>query len=204
MYHYSSTDWDCTKLELEAWKWYCIWPYNIGFLGFPQSRGCVPHISMELVDFHASTFESKISCSVLFTSQLLHTYNTGQYPSQNRARFTNVFFHRNSNSMENSFHYHLDSNTVIATKFCSWHNSCAVVACTKICCDPMASNKIRARRSFHLIWIMGKKSSVKRAPGSWDGRYHICSSHVFVPVFSSSKTASSIQYRSPSTEVRPS
>ena len=43
-----------------------------------------------------------------------------------------VIFHRNSNSMEISFHSHLDANTVIATKFCTWHDSCAVMACAKI------------------------------------------------------------------------
>ena len=67
--------------------------------------------------------------------------------------------------MEISFHSHLNSNTVIATKFCTWHDSCAVVACAKICCDLMASNGITARRNFHRIWIAGKKSLVKRAPG---------------------------------------
>ena len=35
----------------------------------------------------------------------------------------------------------------------------------KICCDLMASNGITARRSFHRIWIAGKKLLVKRAPG---------------------------------------
>ena len=50
-----------------------------------------------------------------------------------------MFFHRNSNSMEVSFYSHLDSNTVIATKFCTWHDSYAVVACAKICRDLMAS-----------------------------------------------------------------
>ena len=68
--------------------------------------------------------------------------------------------------MEISFHSHLNSNTVIATKFCTWHDSCAVVACAKLYCDLMASNRITARRSFHRIWIAGKKSLVKRAPGS--------------------------------------
>ena len=63
------------------------------------------------------------------------------------ARFTNRF----------SFHSHLDSNTVIATKFCTWHDSCAVVACATICCDLMASNGVMARRSFHRIRIAGKK-----------------------------------------------
>ena len=60
-------------------------------------------------------------------------------------------FHRNSNSMEISFLSHLDSNRVIATKYCTWHDSCA------ICCDLMAGNGIMARRNFHRIWIAGKK-----------------------------------------------
>ena len=68
--------------------------------------------------------------------------------------------------MEISFHSHLDSNTMIATKFCTWHDSCAVVACAKICCDLMASNGVTARRTFHRIWIAGIKMLVKQAPGS--------------------------------------
>ena len=75
------------------------------------------------------------------------------------------FFHHNSNSMEISFHFHLDSNTVIATKLCTWHDSCAVVACAKICCDLMASSRVMARRCFHRIWFAGKKPLVKRDPG---------------------------------------
>ena len=59
---------------------------------------------------------------------------------------------------------HLDSNRVIATKFCTWHDSCAVVACTKICCDLMASNGIMARRSLYLIWIAGKKNVSEMGP----------------------------------------
>ena len=80
-----------------------------------------------------------------------------------RARFTNGFFHRNSNSMEISFHSHLNSNPVIATKFCTWHDSCAVVACAKTCCDPMANNGVMARRSCHRIWNAREQPLVKRA-----------------------------------------
>ena len=47
--------------------------------------------------------------------------------------------------MEISFHSHLDANTVIATKFCTCHDSCAVVTCAKICCDLMVSDGIMAR-----------------------------------------------------------
>ena len=66
----------------------------------------------------------------------------------------------------NLFHSHIDSNTVIATKFCTWHDSCAVVACATLCCDLMASNGVMARRSFHRIWIAGKKPLVKQAPAA--------------------------------------
>ena len=66
-----------------------------------------------------------------------------------------TFFHCNSNSMEILFHSHLGSNTVIDTKFCTWHDSCR---------DLMASNGVMARRSFHQIWIVDKKTLVKRAP----------------------------------------
>ena len=70
------------------------------------------------------------------------------------------------NSMEISFRSHLHSKTVIATKICTWHDSCAIVACAKFFCDLMASNGIMARRSFHRIWIAAKKKTlVKRAPG---------------------------------------
>ena len=68
--------------------------------------------------------------------------------------------------MEISFHSHLDYNTVIATKFCTWHDICAVVARANICCDLMTRNGITARGSFHRIWIASKKSLVKRAPGN--------------------------------------
>ena len=80
------------------------------------------------------------------------------------APFHLGFFHRNSNSMEILFHSHLDSNTVIATTLCTWHDSCAVVACANICCDLITSSGITARRSVHRIWIADKKTLVKRAP----------------------------------------
>ena len=82
------------------------------------------------------------------------------------AHFTNRFFVAIQNTIGISFHSHLNSDAVIATTFCTWHDSCAVMACAKICCDVMASNGVVARRSFHQIWIAGKKTLVKRAP-SW-------------------------------------
>ena len=125
------------------------------------------------------------------------------------------YLYRNSNSMEIPFHSHLDSSTVIATKFCTWHDSCAVVACAKFCCDLMASNGIMARRSFHRIWIAGKKPLVKRAPGHWflplQGLFRkadmfgirpysqFCFDHV--STFTCPKTRRTVGQRSPSLEV---
>ena len=105
----------------------------------------------------------------------LYLYTKPQYDRcmESWPRYSSVwgpfhwrFFHRNSNSMEISFHSQLDSNTVIATKFCTWHDSCAVVACAKICCDLMASNGVMARRSFHRIWIAGEKTVNETGPWS--------------------------------------
>ena len=67
--------------------------------------------------------------------------------------------------MQISFHSHLDSNTVIATKFCTWHDSCAVVACAKICCDLMPGRQ----RSYHKAkfpsnLICGQKTVSETGP----------------------------------------
>ena len=66
--------------------------------------------------------------------------------------------------MEISLHPHLASNAVIATKFCTCHDSCVAMICAKMCCDVMSNNGITARRDFHRIWIVDKKSSMKRTP----------------------------------------
>ena len=69
------------------------------------------------------------------------------------------------------------------SKFCTWHDSCAVVACAKICCDLMASNGITIRRSFHRIWTAGKKSLVKRAPVPLLWLYSIPKNHLHCCAF---------------------
>ena len=53
---------------------------------------------------------------------------------------------------------------MIATKFCTWHDSCAVVACAKFCCDMITSNWITAKGNFHKIWNVTEMSLVKRVP----------------------------------------
>ena len=68
--------------------------------------------------------------------------------------------------MEISFCSHPSTNIVIATKFCTWHDSWAVVTCAKFCCDMINCNWIRAKWIFHRIWIVMEKVLVKWVPGS--------------------------------------
>ena len=57
------------------------------------------------------------------------THSTNYFPSQ-------------SNSLKISFSCHPNSNNVIATKFCTWHDSCAVVACANFFNDITTKNEI--------------------------------------------------------------
>ena len=66
--------------------------------------------------------------------------------------------------MEISFCSHPNTNKVIATIFGTWHDSWAVVACAKCCCDMIISSWIRAKWNFHHIWIVMEKSLVKWVP----------------------------------------
>ena len=65
-----------------------------------------------------------------------------------------TIFHHNSNVMEISFCSRPKPNEVIATRFCTWRDSCAVVACAKFCCDMIISNWITAKCICHRIWIV--------------------------------------------------
>ena len=78
-------------------------------------------------------------------------------------RFTNVI--SIAIQMRWKFRFTLPSILIlITTKFCTWHDSCAVVACAKLCCNLMASNEITGEVSIEFeMWA--KKSLVKQAPG---------------------------------------
>ena len=58
-----------------------------------------------------------------------------------------------SNSTENSSCTYAKCNAVIARKFCTWHDSCTVVACAKFCSDMNPCNGVTLKPSFHRIWI---------------------------------------------------
>ena len=66
-------------------------------------------------------------------------------------------------SMNTLFCSHPNAKNVIITKFCTCHNSCAVVAHAKVCSDQIANDEIMAKNIFHQIWFMMEKLSVKWA-----------------------------------------
>ena len=49
---------------------------------------------------------------------------------------------------------------MIATKFCTWHDSCAVVACAKVCSNNVALNGITTKWIVPEILIVSEKSLV--------------------------------------------
>ena len=65
-----------------------------------------------------TSWDLKIRC-------LIGDWNGAQRPITLRIS------HYNPNVMEISFCSHPTSNGVIATQFCTWHDSCAVVACAR-------------------------------------------------------------------------
>ena len=55
-----------------------------------------------------------------------------------------------------------NSNTVMATKFCTWCDGCAVVVCTKFCWDVINSNGITGKWKSRRIWIAVEKSLISQ------------------------------------------
>ena len=59
---------------------------------------------------------------------------------------------RNSNSMETWLCSHSNSDIMMATNFCTSHDSRAVVACAKFCSGLVANNGLIITQIFHLIF----------------------------------------------------
>ena len=76
------------------------------------------------------------------------------------------FFHGHWNSREISLSSHPSCRKVIIMKFCTWHNSCAVMACAKICSDmtPYDEVTLKKKATVHWIWITMEKAFVNRLP----------------------------------------
>ena len=75
-----------------------------------------------------------------------------------------TIFHHHSNTTKNLFCCYQNSIDVIATKFCTCHDSCAVVTCAKICGNLIPSNWITSIWIFHKIWIVIKKIFSEMSP----------------------------------------
>ena len=64
-----------------------------------------------------------------------------------------------------SFCSHPNSIGVIATQFCTCHDSCAVVVCAKFCCNILASKWDYSKNSFPWNWNCGSKSVSEMGTG---------------------------------------
>ena len=85
--------------------------------------------------------------------------------SKSQRPISRTIFHRNSNSMEIPFCCHPScSEEVIAMKFWTWHDSCAVMSCAKLCSNMIHCNGVTQKPIFHRIWTTMEKSFMKWAP----------------------------------------
>ena len=110
-------------------------------------------------------YDTKFRCGCLEAFGHIRSIPTYRVPFHWR------FFHRDASSMEISFWFHIKSNKVIAIRFCSWHDRCAVVACATFCGDLMASNWIKAKQNFYQIWTKSKTTFSEidaMVPISWN------------------------------------
>ena len=75
-----------------------------------------------------------------------------------------TIFHHNVNSIEISFYSKSVPDNHIATKFCTCHDSLAVMACAKFCSDCYVRIGIRAKWIIRQVWIVMGKSLVRWVP----------------------------------------
>ena len=75
--------------------------------------------------------------------------------------FHEQFHHRNSNSTWISFCFQSRCSEVIVMKFCTWYDSCAVMACAKFCSNMIPYCGVTLKPIFPQIWIAMEKSFVK-------------------------------------------
>ena len=79
-------------------------------------------------------------------------------PGTNLTNDSNLY---NSNLEGISVCSHPNSKAMIVTKFCRWHNSCAVMVCSKLCCNQIPRNLIMANK-IKIEFELWDKPSVKQ------------------------------------------
>ena len=87
----------------------------------------------------------------------------GNCQCQTGVHFMNNFSIVIQIRLEISLWSHPCCSEVIAMKFCTWHNSCAVMACAKFCSDMISYNGGTLKPIFHRIWITIEKLFMKWA-----------------------------------------
>ena len=86
----------------------------------------------------------------------------GYCPHTSQGPFARTIFHCISISMENSFCCHPTCSKAITSKFCTCHDSWAVVTCAKCCNDIIPHSGVTWKPIFHQIQITMEK--LKWAP----------------------------------------
>ena len=94
-----------------------------------------------------------------------------------RGPFHLRFFARNSNSMETSPCCNSVAGHQIATKFCTCHDSTAVVPCTKFCSDHCIRIEMTVKRNFHRIWIVMETRLVYQSHTSFNHQLWVWLKH---------------------------
>ena len=100
----------------------------------------------------------------------------------NRDPFHQRIFHYISNPTGISFCFEPHIHEMIATRFCTWHDSCVVVARAKICSDLMIMVGNTVKQRFHWICAMMQKTLLRLILG-----------HHFIIINSQSRNSTDVQ-----------
>ena len=76
---------------------------------------------------------------------------------QNQGPITLTFFTQNSNTMNITISCYSIPGYQITTKFCTCHDSCAIMTCAKFWGDHSIKIWITPKLNFHWIWITSEK-----------------------------------------------
>ena len=105
---------------------------------------------------------SELSCVIANTLKTI--FYIWPWHDQPRGPFHERFFHHSSNSVEISFSSYPSYSEMIAMKFCTWHNSCAVMASTTFHSITIPYDGLTLIVIFYRIWSQIGKLLVKWAP----------------------------------------
>ena len=82
----------------------------------------------------------------------------GHFTANLHNHFTDIFFSLIVQIQQKKKLFHTNHNKIMAANFCTCHDSCAVVACAKICSNWIVTNRNTTKYFFHRSWILYKIS----------------------------------------------